>query len=219
MFRLWSYTDVFNTLSDVDGACSPCSMLDILDRQIAITQYAGPGGFNDPDMLEIGNGGMVRKIFFTHLLIDCIYSKYFFVSFSLTSFALSILDIYWIDTRGVQGSFHFLGCSQVSVSFFFPTKIILQPLSPLKSSYITSSNSLIIGCDVRDMTKEIFDILTAPEVIAVNQDPLGKSIRLVKKNHNVGTELWTGPLSSGDLVAGMYVKWYRSLYSKNQSIK
>ncbi len=28
------------------------SIMSILDQQVAITQYAGPGGFNDPDMLE-----------------------------------------------------------------------------------------------------------------------------------------------------------------------
>lgn len=32
---------------------------------------------------------------------------------------------------------------------------------------------LVIGCDIRNISKEYLDILTAPEVIAVNQDPLG----------------------------------------------
>ncbi len=34
----------------------PLSVLDILDRQDSIRQYAGPGHWNDPDMLEVGNG-------------------------------------------------------------------------------------------------------------------------------------------------------------------
>ena len=32
------------------------SVLSILDRQDSIRQYAGPGHWNDPDMLEVGNG-------------------------------------------------------------------------------------------------------------------------------------------------------------------
>lgn len=35
---------------------TPQSVLNILDRQDSIRQYAGPGHWNDPDMLEVGNG-------------------------------------------------------------------------------------------------------------------------------------------------------------------
>jgi alpha-galactosidase len=35
---------------------TPLSVLNILDRQDSIRQYAGPGHWNDPDMLEVGNG-------------------------------------------------------------------------------------------------------------------------------------------------------------------
>lgn len=38
------------------GDWQPLSVLDILDRQDSIRQYAGPGHWNDPDMLEVGNG-------------------------------------------------------------------------------------------------------------------------------------------------------------------
>ena len=30
----------------------------ILEKQSGLESYAGPGGWNDPDMLEVGNGGM-----------------------------------------------------------------------------------------------------------------------------------------------------------------
>lgn len=35
-------------------------VLNILDRQVGLSAYAGPGHWNDPDMLEIGNGGMTN---------------------------------------------------------------------------------------------------------------------------------------------------------------
>jgi len=45
-------------------ACSDCvfrtgqnlGWLNIMEKQVPITQYAGPGHWNDPDMLEVGNG-------------------------------------------------------------------------------------------------------------------------------------------------------------------
>jgi alpha-galactosidase len=38
------------------GSWSSLSVLNILDKQVAIRQYAGPGHWNDPDMLEVGKG-------------------------------------------------------------------------------------------------------------------------------------------------------------------
>jgi alpha-galactosidase len=38
------------------GAWSSFSVLSILDKQVPIRQYAGPGNWNDPDMLEVGTG-------------------------------------------------------------------------------------------------------------------------------------------------------------------
>jgi alpha-galactosidase len=38
------------------GTWTALSVLSILDKQVNIRQYAGPGHWNDPDMLEVGNG-------------------------------------------------------------------------------------------------------------------------------------------------------------------
>jgi alpha-galactosidase len=43
------------------GGWSALSVLNILDRQDSIRQYAGPGHWNDPDMLEVGNGMTVNE--------------------------------------------------------------------------------------------------------------------------------------------------------------
>lgn len=42
------------------------SMLAILDRQAELHAYAGPGRWNDPDMLEVGNGGMTDVEYRSH---------------------------------------------------------------------------------------------------------------------------------------------------------
>jgi alpha-galactosidase len=41
-------------------------MLDILDLQGGLESYAGPGHWNDPDMLEVGNGGMTTDEYRAH---------------------------------------------------------------------------------------------------------------------------------------------------------
>jgi alpha-galactosidase len=41
-------------------------VVDIIDKQVGLQQYAGPGHWNDPDMLEVGNGGMTPDEYKTH---------------------------------------------------------------------------------------------------------------------------------------------------------
>jgi len=105
--------------------------LQILDQQEALADYAGPGHWNDPDMLEVGNGGMTVEGYRAH--------------FSL-----------WA--------------------------ILAAPL--------------MSGNDLRDMSPEINEILTNKEVIAVNQDVLGKQGRRVKKDGD--SDIWVKELADGD---------------------
>jgi len=61
------------------------SMISIIDKNNEWAAYAGPGGWNDPDMLEVGNGGMTYDEYRTHfslwalskapLLIGCDVTK------------------------------------------------------------------------------------------------------------------------------------------------
>ena len=43
-------------------------ILDIIDKQAELYQFAGPGHWNDPDMLEIGNDGMTPDEYKTHFV-------------------------------------------------------------------------------------------------------------------------------------------------------
>jgi alpha-galactosidase len=55
--NLWRTTqDIWDSWSGHRGFA--LGVLDILDLQAGLAAYAGPGHWNDPDMLEIGNGGM-----------------------------------------------------------------------------------------------------------------------------------------------------------------
>lgn len=47
------------------------SMLHIVDQQVGLYKFAGPGHWNDPDMLEVGNGGMTNTEYITHFSLWC----------------------------------------------------------------------------------------------------------------------------------------------------
>lgn len=102
----------------------------ILDLQVGLESYAGPGHWNDPDMLEVGNGKLTHDENRAH--------------FSL-----------WA--------------------------ILAAPL--------------MLGNDIRKATPETLDILLNKEVIAVNQDPLGK--QGVKVRDDGDFEIWSKTLQDG----------------------
>jgi alpha-galactosidase len=51
------------------------SMIGIYDQQRDLANYAGPGGWNDPDMLEVGNGGMTNEEYKTHFSLWCMLAS------------------------------------------------------------------------------------------------------------------------------------------------
>lgn len=64
--HLWRTTadirDCFQCEFDWGGL----GVLNIIDKQADLYPYAGPGHWNDPDMLEVGNGGMTNTEYKTH---------------------------------------------------------------------------------------------------------------------------------------------------------
>ncbi|HTS12898.1 MAG TPA: glycoside hydrolase family 27 protein [Candidatus Limnocylindrales bacterium] len=55
-----------------DGSCCSNGVLSILDLQVGLESYAGPGHWNDPDMLEVGNGGMTNAEDAAHFSLWCL---------------------------------------------------------------------------------------------------------------------------------------------------
>ncbi|KAL5747016.1 hypothetical protein ACOSQ2_024313 [Xanthoceras sorbifolium] len=116
------------------------SMTSRADQNDKWSSYAAPGAWNDPDMLEIGNGGMSSDEYRSHFSI-------------------------WAIAKA----------------------------------------PLLIGCDLRSMDNQTYQILTNKEVIAVNQDKHGVQGKKVKKDGDL--EVWAGPLTSGRVAV---VLWNRS---------
>ncbi|OHA46853.1 MAG: hypothetical protein A3A80_00530 [Candidatus Terrybacteria bacterium RIFCSPLOWO2_01_FULL_44_24] len=99
-------------------------VIDIIDRNADLWSYAGPGHWNDPDMLEVGNGGMTFEEYKTHFSLWCMMAA-----------------------------------------------------------------PLMTGNDLRNMSEDTRKILTAKEVVAINQDPFGQQGRRVLTTQN-GIEIW-----------------------------
>jgi len=107
------------------------SMVSIFHQNVDLYPHAHPGAWNDPDMLEIGNGGMTDREYRSH--------------FSLWS----------------------------------------EMAAPL-----------LAGTDLREATPATMDIYLNREVIAVDQDPLGKQARPLSRAD--GHWVLDKPLANGD---------------------
>ena len=107
------------------------SMILNFDEQHGLAKYAGPGGWNDPDMLEVGNGGMTFSEYQAH--------------FSL-----------WA--------------------------MLAAPL--------------IAGNNPIQLDAQTLSILLAPEIIAVDQDPLGVEASTIDHDFVKGSQILARPLFS-----------------------
>ncbi|HEV2647348.1 MAG TPA: glycoside hydrolase family 27 protein [Acidobacteriaceae bacterium] len=121
--------NLWRTTGDISDTWS--SMIANVERQIATAPYAGPGHWNDPDMLEIGNGHVTEDEYRTHMSL-------------------------WAITAA----------------------------------------PLLAGNDIRSMTPAIKSILMNREVLAVDQDTLGRQAS--PKRHG-DLETWVKPLADGSV--------------------
>ena len=125
----------WRTTGDISDNWS--SMLSIAKANMPLTAAAGPGHWNDPDMLEVGNGGMTDAEYRSH--------------FSLWS----MMD------------------------------------SPL-----------LIGTDLRKATPETLAILGNRDVIALNQDTLGKQASVLSSDGD--RYVLTKQLANGDRAVALF---------------
>lgn len=112
-------------------------MAEIGFGQAGLARFAGPDHWNDPDMLEVGNGGMTTDEYRTHVSL-------------------------WA--------------------------ILAAPL--------------LAGNDLTKMTPETIALLTNRDVIAVDQDPLGKEGDRVSAEGPI--EIWARPLADGSKAVGIF---------------
>jgi alpha-galactosidase len=125
--------NLWRTTGDIRDEWS--SMIGNVEKQVPTAAAAGPGHWNDPDMLEIGNGHMTDEEYRTHMSL-------------------------WA--------------------------LVAAPL--------------LAGNDVRNMTPATKAILLNKDVIAIDQDALGKQASPIKDGD---LETWIKPLADGSVAVGV----------------
>lgn len=120
-------------------------IIQMLNHQVGLAKYAGPGAWNDPDMLVVG-----------------LYGK------------------------GDSSSHHGAnGCTDTEYQSNMSLWCLL-------SAPLISSN------DLRNMNERTIEILTNPEAIAVNQDPLYKQADRIFKDGDI--EIWAKDVVGGKAI-------------------
>jgi alpha-galactosidase len=76
-----------------DGSCCANGMVDILDLQVGLEGFAGPGHWNDPDMLEVGNGGMTTTEYRAHFSLWALIAAPLMAGNDMRSMAPEIKEI------------------------------------------------------------------------------------------------------------------------------
>jgi alpha-galactosidase len=61
---------------------------------------------------------------------------------------------------------------------------------------------MLIGCPIERLDAFTLSLLTNDEVIAVNQDPLGKPAKRVSEEN--GVQVWVKPLEDGSYAVGLF---------------
>ena len=72
--NLWRATGDIQDCWDCDKPRGRNSVTAILDQMNGLETYAGPGHWNDPDMLEVGNGGMTTEEYRAHFSMWAMFS-------------------------------------------------------------------------------------------------------------------------------------------------
>jgi alpha-galactosidase len=127
--------NLWRTTGDINPSFSRISTIG--REQAGLNPFAGPGHWNDPDMLEVGNGKLT-------------------------------LD----EDRTHMGMWAMLAAP------------------------------LLAGNNLSQLTPEITSILTNREVVAIDQDPLGKQGNRIFAQGPV--EIWSRPLSNGDVALAVF---------------
>ncbi|MDP4194787.1 MAG: putative Ig domain-containing protein [Bacteroidota bacterium] len=83
-----------------------------------------------------------------------------------------------------------------------PTKLTANEQYTHISLWCLLSSPLLIGCDMTQLDDFTLNLLTNDEVLAVNQDPLGKQASRISVNGNL--EVWAKEMEDGSRAVGLF---------------
>lgn len=91
--NLWRTTGDIQDCWDCKRDWGGMGVVHILDLQDGLESYAGPGRWNDPDMLEVGNGGMTTFEYRSHFSLWCLLASPLMAGNDLRSMSPEIAEI------------------------------------------------------------------------------------------------------------------------------
>ena len=91
--NLWRTTGDIQDCWDCKRDWGGMGVVHILDLQDGLESYAGPGHWNDPDMLEVGNGGMSITEYRAHFSLWCILAAPLMAGNDLRSMSPEVKEI------------------------------------------------------------------------------------------------------------------------------
>jgi alpha-galactosidase len=91
--NLWRTSGDIQDCWDCKRDWGGMGMIRVLDLQVGLETYAGPGHWNDPDMLEVGNGGMTDVEYRTHFSLWCLLAAPLMAGNDIRSMPASIAEI------------------------------------------------------------------------------------------------------------------------------
>jgi alpha-galactosidase len=83
--------NLWRTTGDIDTTWA--SVISVFDRTVAIAQYSGPGHWNDPDMLQVGNGSLTPDENRAHFTMWCMLAAPLMLGNDLRAMPQSVMDI------------------------------------------------------------------------------------------------------------------------------
>lgn len=91
--NLWRSTGDIQDRWDSNKPHEALGVVQIIDLQVGLDGYAGPGHWNDPDMLEVGNGGMTANEYRAHFSMWSLFAAPLMAGNDLRSMSPETKDI------------------------------------------------------------------------------------------------------------------------------
>lgn len=129
--------NLWRTTHDINSNWN--SVATIINGQADLWQYSKPGAWNDPDMLQVGNGAFKDDE---------------------------------TANRAHVGMWAMLAAP------------------------------LFVGTSIPDLSDELVDTLTNPDLVAIDQDPLGKQAK--RLSNDAGAQVWARPLQDGRTAVALF---------------
>jgi alpha-galactosidase len=151
---------------------------------------------NNAPFEKVNDWNRVSNMYRTGPDIKDSWTSLFLTSFTLDKWAPYSGPGHWMDPD-------MMIVGNVSIGpILHPTRLTPDEQYSHISMFSLLAAPMLIGCPIEQIDAFTLNLLTNDEVIAVNQDPLGKPARLVKEVN--GIQIWLKQLLDGSVAVGLF---------------